>query len=249
MSCVRQRNSNNSYLQACIVGVYVMYLIATSVTSIPVKTSKGMNTKNQTDFLSNFELPQDCSMFKTGATVDLSFLGDLNTVMKITNYIGIGLMTFMAIYSAMITQLDRETPQAIHRRRKIRQFCCKTQTVEETIPIETPETSRIIRNDYHTTSYNYSILHFTFSCAALYILMNLTMWYKPVISDPSSSFESGNINNFGRNWPAVFVKFGSAITCLILYLITLFVPKIFGYDFTVLKLRKTHSQIEVNKII
>ncbi|CAD5122017.1 DgyrCDS10471 [Dimorphilus gyrociliatus] len=249
ISCVKRMNPNNSYLQALVVGVYVMYLIATSVTSIPVVSRGEKNATNVSNLLSNFELPKDCSMLKSAASVNLSFLGDLNKVMKITNYIGIGLMTGMAIYSAMITQLDKETPKAIQLRRKVRKFCCKTELKEETIPIDTPETDRIIRNDYHTTSYNYYILHFTFSCAALYILMNLTMWYKPVIASYDNTFQKANIIHFGRNWPAVFVKFGSAIMCLILYLITLFVPKIFGYDFTVLKLRKSHSQIEVSTIV
>lgn len=65
-------------------------------------------------------------------------------------------------------------------------------------------------------SYSYSLFHFMFFLASLYIMMTLTQWYKP------SSGSTGLISNE----PAMWVKISSSWICILIYAWTLVAPLI-----------------------
>jgi len=65
-------------------------------------------------------------------------------------------------------------------------------------------------------AYSYSLFHFMFFLASLYIMMTLTHWYKP-----SSDFKS-----LSANEPAMWVKISSSWVCILIYAWTLVAPLI-----------------------
>ncbi|WAR01056.1 SERIC-like protein [Mya arenaria] len=74
---------------------------------------------------------------------------------------------------------------------------------------------RVNYNEADGVIYSYSFFHFTCVIATLYVMMQLTNWYRPAESD---------LNRFGLNWGAVWAKMGSSWACVIIYMWTLYLP-------------------------
>ncbi|GIX90365.1 serine incorporator 5 [Caerostris extrusa] len=74
---------------------------------------------------------------------------------------------------------------------------------------------KVIRNEVERVVYNYAFFHVMFFLASLYIMMQLTHWFRP---------EQANLLTFERNWASVWIKMASSWTCIAIYLLTLFTP-------------------------
>ena len=74
-------------------------------------------------------------------------------------------------------------------------------------------------------TYSYTFFHLLMFLATLYIMVQLTNWYNPVIASSES---------FGNTWASVAVKMGSAYLCYAVYIWTMIAPLVlvcrdFGY--------------------
>jgi len=75
---------------------------------------------------------------------------------------------------------------------------------------------KVYDDESEGVAYSYSLFHFMFFLASLYIMMTLTHWYKP-----SSDFKS-----LYANEPAMWVKISSSWVCILIYAWTLVAPLI-----------------------
>ncbi|GBN46036.1 Serine incorporator 5, partial [Araneus ventricosus] len=76
---------------------------------------------------------------------------------------------------------------------------------------------KVLRNEIEGVTYSYAFFHVMFFLASLYIMMQLTHWFRP---------EQANLITFERNWAAVWVKMASSWACIAIYLLTLFTPEL-----------------------
>lgn len=65
--------------------------------------------------------------------------------------------------------------------------------------------------------YSYSISHFVYLLATLYVMMTLTNWYKP----------TSDLTNFSANTPSMWVKISSSWMCIVIYIWTCVAPLVF----------------------
>jgi len=172
--------------------------------------------------------------------VDTGFLSQFNWPM-ISSYIGVLIMFVMAIYASItITHKDKSRRLGIRPNDPDNDTsccCCCRKQADNTESTIRPSASNpglqpdyggqpIVQDEVDGVVYSYAFFHFIFFLASLYIMMQLTMWYKP---------QDSQIATFGLNWPSVWVKMASSWLCGLIYLFTVFIPRcIPGRDFSLI---------------
>ncbi|KAL3866361.1 hypothetical protein ACJMK2_043666, partial [Sinanodonta woodiana] len=235
----QSRNRNAGLLQSSVISLYVIYLTWSALTSEPpeeisvietfqIQVSRQISEEKGTG-KSVEEAPP---VFVSGPGQTFTFLN--NTLCRpnpidpqmdlIAAYAGVLIMFIMAVYATIITSSEshklgvRRLPQATE---DTFDCCCCCRARHRDNPTERGG-QKVIYNEAGGVLYSYSFFHFIFCLANLYVMMQLTNWYRPLGSD---------INKFGLNWAAVWVKMASSWTCVIIYLWTLFMPNA-GLDAT-----------------
>ncbi|KAG8172219.1 hypothetical protein JTE90_015326 [Oedothorax gibbosus] len=96
--------------------------------------------------------------------------------------------------------------------------CCdKSSSQKDTTQVEENYGQKVVRNEAEGVLYSYAFFHVMFFLASLYIMMQLTHWFKP---------EQANLLTFERNWASVWIKMASSWTCIAIYLLSLFTPEL-----------------------
>jgi len=147
---------------------------------------------------------------------------------RLSAYIGVGIMFVMAVYGSIRTSQTSERigirPNRPEENLTSCCCCCCHTTSAKSAPGQEQGGQRIIQDELDGVVYSYSFFHVVFCLASLYIMMQLTMWYRPQDSD---------LKTFGLNWPSVWVKMGTSWLCIVIFICTMFVPRCFPcIDFT-----------------
>lgn len=101
---------------------------------------------------------------------------------------------------------------------------------------------RLVRDELGGVVYSYSFFHFLYFLATLYVMMQLTNWYRYVgplpLAAPAGAPrdedegrgawrpEGARVESFSQNWASVWVRASSAWVCALVYLVSiLFSPR------------------------
>ncbi|XP_033750547.1 uncharacterized protein LOC117334838 [Pecten maximus] len=156
----------------------------------------------------------------------------------ISAYAGLFLMFVMAMYSSLATSADSHklgVPRHADQDVKHYECCCCCPVKPRRNPTERGG-QKVKYNESDGTKYNYAFFHFIFCLASLYIMMQLTNWYRPAES---------NVDMFGLNWAAVWVKMTSSWVCVVVYIWSLFLPKLCrGRDLTFIRQPQPDEQLD-----
>ncbi|CAH1802927.1 unnamed protein product [Owenia fusiformis] len=218
MPCTKKLNRNTGYLPASVISVYVMYLTWSALTSQPAEK---IGEENPLAITGGERPPrQFCTPQDTTGTRQM-----------LSAYVGVVIMFFMAIYASLRTSNESSRlgvqPSGAHEA-----SCCKICRHKR---YENSGGQTVSFNESEGVNYSYSFFHLVFALASLYIMMQLTNWYRP---------EKANINKFGTNWPSVWVKMASSWMCIVIYVWTMFIPKCCpGRDLSQLE----RSDLEIGK--
>merc|ERR1719238_994372 len=79
-----------------------------------------------------------------------------------------------------------------------------------------PESNKVWDNEEDEVAYSWSMFHFMFALATLYVMMCLTNWFNP----------SSDLNTMNNNSAAVWVKIVSSWLCVGLYVWSLVAPTV-----------------------
>ncbi|XP_056022788.1 serine incorporator 5-like [Ostrea edulis] len=246
---VSKFNPNTGILQASVITVYVMYLTWSALSSEPPEDIVELEKTIKVIFAKQSD--------EEGANKDVSFqmegLEDMRSIHTPSNstqcrpmptfdhmemisaYTGLLITLIVAIYSSL------QTSMASHRlgvRRTAppqeRYECCCCCKVTGRRNHSEKGGQMVNYDEAEASTYNYAFFHFMFCLASLYVMMQLTNWYRPN--------ETTDLNKFGLNWAAVWVKMASSWLCVFIYILTLFRPRCCpGRD---LAFRKTEIQID-----
>lgn len=230
---VTRFNPNTGILQASVITFYVMYLTWSALSSEPPEDIVKLENTIKIAYskLADVKDKKDMSMSMDGIE-DMRNIHSLSMsnstqcrpnptfdhMEMISAYAGLVIMFVMVIYSSL------ETSIASHRLGVQRTFatvperfeCCCCCKVTGRGNHSEKGGQRVNYNEADGTIYNYAFFHFLFCLASLYVMMQLTNWYRP---------EESDLNRFGLNWAAVWVKMGSSWACVFIYLQTLFRPR------------------------
>ncbi|XP_041364461.1 serine incorporator 5-like isoform X2 [Gigantopelta aegis] len=227
LPCMERFNPNAGMLQASVISLYVIYLTWSALSSEPPEQK---NTILDTGSFSNalFHSSAGNKMNtsvvlgpgKDGAPGNVSHLYDCRPKPRspqtelISGYAGLFFMIIMAVFSSLKTTIESHK-LGISRPTTEENVCCCCIIQKRDNPSDNGG-QRVIQNESDGLVYSYSFFHFVFCLAGLYVMMQLTNWYRP---------EETNLNTFGLNWSAVWVKMASSWVCIAFYTWTLFVPK------------------------
>ncbi|CAG2236607.1 unnamed protein product [Mytilus edulis] len=235
-------NKNNSLLQASIISTYVMYLTWSALSSEPPEEitmiletvrTRVLESMRQIDPSSTGSPPSDNELLRkmdhaSGPQDSFHVMTNTTKIMcrpepsfayseMVSAYAGLVITFIMAVYASLTSSKEshklgirRGSRENILEPRHENCSCCPVSIRHN--PTEKGG-QPVTYNENNGTSYNYAFFHFVFCLASLYVMMQLTNWYRPAESD---------INKFGLNWSAVWVKMGSSWTCVIVYLWVLF---------------------------
>ncbi|XP_063432588.1 probable serine incorporator [Mytilus trossulus] len=235
-------NKNNSLLQASIISTYVMYLTWSALSSEPPEEitmiletvrTRVLESMRQIDPSSTGSPPSDNELLRkmdhaSGPQDSFHVMTNTTKIMcrpepsfayseMVSAYAGLVITFIMAVYASLTSSKEshklgirRGSRENILEPRHENCSCCPVSIRHN--PTEKGG-QPVVYNENNGTSYNYAFFHFVFCLASLYVMMQLTNWYRPAESD---------INKFGLNWSAVWVKMGSSWTCVIVYLWVLF---------------------------
>ncbi|KAH9491749.1 Serine incorporator 3 [Bulinus truncatus] len=220
LPCTKNRNPNAGLLQASVICLYVVYLTWSALTSEPME-----EVKNILDTLGNKASALASNSFETqlptsSPTVTTQAYNLTEKCRpdpafpesdRISAYVGLIFMLVMAVYGSVRTSDDAHKLGLTTEGKSC--YCCLISKRDN--PSELGG-QKVIQNESKGVVYSYSFFHFVFCLAALHIMMQLTNWYSPMKSD---------LDNFGRNWAAVWVKIASSWVCVAIYIWSLFIPK------------------------
>ncbi|KAK6179900.1 hypothetical protein SNE40_012151 [Patella caerulea] len=195
LPCTSKRNINAGLLQASVISLYVVYLTWSALSSEPPEeidiletvalkaAQKGdpktgeKATRGRVGFVSSvgqtfvqnitstsFHL---CRPSSTFPQADL-----------ISAYAGLLIMLIMAVYSSIRTS-HQEHKFGVRATTEIRACCCCVIKNRDN-PSDFGG-QKVIHNEVGGLEYNYWFFHLMFCLAALYIMMQLTNWYRSVI--------------------------------------------------------------------
>lgn len=197
-------------LQSSIISAYVIYLTWSALSSEPVKGDEDYVEKNEYNGSQTFlnAMEEICSPSQLTFSINE----------WIISYIGVAIMFMMVLYSTIRTshqsyRLGIRTPIS-----KRNCFSCEDHSSKALQNIEDDGGQKIIRNEIDNVVYNYSFFHIMFCLASLYIMMQLTHWFRP---------ETAQLGTFERNWASVWVKMVSSWICIFLYTVSLLIPNVF----------------------
>ncbi|XP_052099655.1 serine incorporator 5-like [Mytilus californianus] len=235
-------NKNNSLLQASVISTYVMYLTWSALSSEPPEEitmiletvrTRVLESMRQIDPSNTGSAPSDNELLRkmdhaSGPQDSFHVMTNTTKIMcrpkpsfayseMVSAYAGLVITFIMAVYASLTSSREshkfgirRGSRNNILEPRHENCSCCPVSQRHN--PTEKGG-QPVSYNENNGTSYNYAFFHLVFCLASLYVMMQLTNWYRPAESD---------INKFGLNWSAVWVKMGSSWTCVIVYLWVLF---------------------------
>ncbi|XP_046543044.1 serine incorporator 5-like isoform X1 [Haliotis rubra] len=226
LPCTEKFNPNAGMLQASVISLYVLYLTWSALTSEPPEEVNILETfATKTQRLSQ---QKDAHAVKIGQ-VGQHFHREANMSSLyqcrpdpsfpeadlISAYAGLLITFIMAVYSSVRTS-NQSHKLGIRRGSAAggKTWCCCLMYKRDNPSIHGGQ--EVVQNEADGVIYSYSFFHFVFCLAGLYIMMQLTNWYRP---------EETNIDKFGLNWSAVWVKMASSWVCVAIYTWTLFIPK------------------------
>ncbi|XP_052794146.1 serine incorporator 1-like [Mya arenaria] len=235
-------NQNAGLLQSSVISLYVMYLTWSALTSEPPEEISFIETVEariasimnnpfnlvSTDYdLNELEESHIGYARGPGETMIFSRLQNASNICRpsefnperemIAAYAGLFIMFVMAAFAILSTSKDGEKIGIRHSpgtTEETYDCCCCCKVRQRHNPSEFGG-QRVNYNEADGVIYSYSFFHFTCVIATLYVMMQLTNWYRPAESD---------LNRFGLNWGAVWAKMGSSWACVIIYMWTLYLP-------------------------
>ncbi|KAK2189574.1 hypothetical protein NP493_102g02034 [Ridgeia piscesae] len=214
-------NRNTGLLQASLISLYVMYLTWTAVTSEPPK--RATDSVHVEVPLMEDEAPSYFSQQPQLMHCRPEYF-TRNSEMT-SAYVGAAIMMLMAVFTSLRTA-QKSNRLGIPLNDPQTDCCCCCCVCQMSGSAMTRGGQKVILDERDGVIYSYSFFHFIFTVANLYIMMQLTMWYKP---------QGSKLENFGLNWPSVWVKMVSSWICVIIYVWTLLFPKcIPGRDFSLI---------------
>ncbi|KAL5004877.1 hypothetical protein ScPMuIL_018333 [Solemya velum] len=252
LPCVKKFNENANLLQASVISVYVVYLTWSALNSEPPEEISILETfygsvselrQNSTLHSASHHHPSvgfvsgPSQSFHVGNTTQLqcrppqSFQG----MNLISAYAGLLIMFVIAIYSSLITSSESHKLGVRRQGTELEDTykCCCCFHIKRDTNASDYGGQQVVYNEAESVTYNYAFFHLVFCLASLYVMMQLTNWYRP---------EESDLHRFGLNWSAVWVKMASSWTCVVIYIWTLFIPKCCpGRD---LAFRTTDSDIQ-----
>lgn len=226
LPCTKRMNVNSGLLQGSMISVYVMYLTWSALLTEPNILVRQDHVSNETLLIMNDSNPlytedlhQDFIKASCGPPV-------VNVKWQMASgYIGAVMLLGMAVYASLMTSNKGKRlgiQPSISANRNM--CCCRQPTRSDMIGGPERGGQPVINDEAEIVNYSYAFFHFVFAIGSLYIMMQLTMWFKP---------EDSTLKNFSKNWPSVWVKMVSSWVCVFVYIFTLFVPRcIPGRDFS-----------------
>ncbi|XP_060592180.1 serine incorporator 5-like isoform X2 [Ruditapes philippinarum] len=230
-------NQNAGLLQSSVITLYVMYLTWSALTSEPpeeisfiesIKTQVALSMlakpadgveELEDPHIGSVSGPEEHMIPSSMNSTQLCRPTDVDPQREmIAAYAGLFIMFVMAVFAIVSTSGDSHK---LGVRRSARQTvdtydcCCCCKVRQRYNPSEAGG-QKVLYNEADGVIYSYAFFHFICCTAILYIMMQLTNWYRPAGSD---------INRFGLNWAGVWVKIASSWTCVAIYLWTLFLPR------------------------
>ncbi|KAK7115799.1 probable serine incorporator [Littorina saxatilis] len=257
LPCVSKRNENASLLQASVISLYVVYLTWSALTSEPPE-----EIDNILDTLAQLAKEQTAGRITEGtfspaptvrpparlmSEVGQEMLKNISNKCRpdptfpqgdlVSAYAGLLITFIMAVYASVMSSTDAHK-LGLRKKEGWACFCCVIKKRDN--PSEHGG-QKVIHNEAEAVVYSYSFFHFVFVLAAFYIMMQLTNWYRPAESD---------LNRFGLNWAAVWVKITSSWVCVVIYIYTLFFPRLcFGRNLAFPHLpARTDQEIEIGEL-
>nr|XP_022329381.1 serine incorporator 5-like [Crassostrea virginica] len=230
---VSRFNPNTGILQASVITFYVMYLTWSALSSEPPEDIVKLENTLKTVYSKQVDpKTKEMSGMSMDGIDDMRIIHSLSIsnstqcrpnptfdhMEMISAYAGLLITFVVAIYSSLQTTIAshrlgvRRTAAAVQDRFE----CCCCCKVTGRGNHSEKGGQRVNYNEADASTYNYAFFHFVFCLAGLYVMMQLTNWYRP---------EESDLNKFGLNWAAVWVKMGSSWACVFIYLFTLFRPK------------------------
>ncbi|XP_067145254.1 serine incorporator 5-like isoform X2 [Centruroides vittatus] len=192
-------------LQSSIISAYVTYLTWSALSSEP--------RKGDEDYVENYERNRTLVEAAEESCSPSQLAFDTNE--WIVSYIGVAIMFTTVLYSTLRTshqsyRLGITTPTSKRSRSG-----GSGRSSKAWHKVEEDGGQRVIRNEAGNVVYGYSFFHIMFGLASLYIMMQLTHWFRP---------ETARLGTFERNWASVWVKMASSWICVALYLFSLLLP-------------------------
>ncbi|XP_060072151.1 serine incorporator 5-like [Ylistrum balloti] len=256
---INKFNPNTGTLQSSVISLYVVYLTWSALTSEPPEEIHILETVRTLILASMTSADQSHLLTTPEPHLRMEYVADpsesfhlmANTTKQmcrpkpafqdmdmISAYAGLFLMFTMAIYSSLATSAGSHklgVPRQADQDVKHYECCCCCPVKPRKNPTDHGG-QKVKYNESEGTKYNYAFFHFIFCLASLYIMMQLTNWYRPAES---------NLDMFGLNWAAVWVKMTSSWVCVVLYIWSLFLPKLCrGRDLTFIRHPQPDEQLD-----
>lgn len=198
-------------LQASFISVYVLYLTWSALASQPQTAGlEGNATTPKPVTFTNWTRSEEQAAYCKPKKHPLA------TSEWIIPYIGIIVMFCTVIYSSISTtrrsyRLGIDLPTS------------KSNPCEWCFPVA-PNLQRVeqgrgqgvIRNEAEGVVYSYAFFHVVYSLAAMYLMMQLTNWFRP---------QNASLSPFDKNEAAMWVKMISSWVCILTYLWTILAPQ------------------------
>ncbi|KAL8622783.1 hypothetical protein ACOMHN_026904 [Nucella lapillus] len=234
LPCIESRNPNASLLQASVISLYVVYLTWSALTSEPPEeidniidtlTSRAKHADRETVTLATAAPAVTVGSPSRQVQVDMEAALMKNISYKcrpeppfpngdlVSAYAGLLISFIMAVYASVRTSNEAHKLGVRNKERRAC-WCCIIKTRDNPSLLGG---QRVVYNEADNVVYPYAFFHLVFCLAAFYIMMQLTNWYRPGESD---------LNRFGLNWAAVWVKMASSWVCVTIYIYTLFFPRL-----------------------
>ncbi|XP_076444039.1 serine incorporator 5-like [Babylonia areolata] len=234
LPCVESRNPNASLLQASVISLYVVYLTWSALTSEPPEeidniidtlTARAKHASRESVTMATVAPIPTVGPPSRQVMVDMENEAMKNVSYRcrpepafpkgdlVSAYAGLLISFIMAVYASVRTSTEAHKLGIRHKER--RACCCCIIKKRDNPSLLGGQ--KVIYNEAEQVAYPYAFFHFVFCLAAFYIMMQLTNWYRPGESD---------LNRFGLNWAAVWVKMASSWVCVIIYIYTLFFPRL-----------------------
>lgn len=218
--CTTNRNPNANMLQSSVISLYVVFLNWSALASEPPLDVPLLETIQPKNYA--VDDTEIFTIIEKGHSINNTFGYICRPIPtfsfpnsdRIAAYIGLFIMVSMAIYSSL--QSSEQSYKLGVKKPQKPQLCCFCCTIRNRSNPTDHGGQKVIYNEAEGVVYNYSFFHMIFCLVSLYIMMQLTNWYRP---------EESDLNKFGLNWAAVWVKMTSSWICVLIYLWTIFVPK------------------------